>query len=355
MASILILSSDFPPLKGGVSTDTFNFYKLLQYRHSVDVCVFGINGENTENIRYFNIPKILYFNALKNILKKDYDLIIIRTIFPLGWMINAFNIKVQCIYFIYGQEIIARNPFKPRPSVYLTLKRADKIISISNFTASLIPNHSEIFYPLIDNSDYEYINSSSPQKDFIIGSIGRLENHKNFISIIRNIKSVSDIVFEKTGKRVKYIIAGSGEQINHYRNYIEKEDLMDFVELTGELSNKKRNEFLSSIDILVVPSIRDRNHVEGFGIVVQEAGLLGIPSVGYKSGGLTESIDIEELLAKENNEKAICKIIIKLLCNKKFYNEMSDESKKRSNRYTISLKRLDEFEELLGIGSGGRI
>ncbi len=355
MANILILSSDFPPLKGGVSTDTFNFYKLLQYRHIVDVCVFGINGENTKNVRYFNIPKIFYFNTLKNILKKNYDYIIVRTIFPLGWMINAFDIKSQCIYFVYGQEIIARNPLKPRPSVASTLKRADKIVSISNFTASLIPIHSEIFYPLIDKNDYDYINSGKPKKDFVIGSIGRLVNHKNFISIIRNIKSISDIVFEKTGKGVRYIIAGSGKQINHYRNYIKKENLMNFVELANELSNRERNEFLSNIDILLVPSIRDKNHVEGFGIVVQEAGLLGIPSVGYKSGGLTESIDIEDLLAKENDEKTICEIIIKLLCDKEFYNEMSDKSKKRSSRFTISLKRLDEFENLIGIGSGGRI
>ena len=154
---------------------------------------------------------------------------------------------------------------------------------------------------------------------------------------------------------MRYIIAGSGKQINHYRNYIKKENLMNFVELANELSNRERNEFLSNIDILLVPSIRDKNHVEGFGIVVQEAGLLGIPSVGYKSGGLTESIDIEDLLAKENDEKTICEIIIKLLCDKEFYNEMSDKSKKRSSRFTISLKRLDEFENLIGIGSGGRI
>ena len=354
MANILILSSDFPPARGGIATDSFNLFKLLSKRHNVHTHIFGMEGKNTDSIIYHNVPKISYLKILKELFSRNYDIIILRTMFPLAWMTAMLKPKARTILFIYGQELISRNYLKLRPSVKWTLEQMDEIISISRFTDSLIARESRIFYPLIDAVQYKSVNMKQDKKTFTIGTMGRIEPHKNHMAVLRNISLIDDAL-EKENRKLNYIIAGQGSNEQVLRDYVKKNNIEHIVSFMQCPDNDSRDEFYNSIDLLVMPSIRDRNHVEGFGIVVQEAGLYSKPSLGYASGGLEESLEYNSVRCAEDDEACLCKSIISMALDSSKYREEADAALARSQKYIINEKRCDEIDELLGIGSGGRI
>jgi len=351
MADILILTSDFPHLKGGIAAYSFNLMSLLEAKHKVDVCVFGVKSANRNGISYFNSKKIFYPKEIKSIIKKRrYDYILVMTILPLGWMLNLIKHSCKTAYFVYGQEIIAKRGFKPRPAAEAIISKADKIIAISNYTSGLIKQNSSVFYPLAKSVDEcprkkNLMNSEYP---FIIGSAGRLVKHKNFISVIRMIKKINSIINKNTGRNVEYHIMGKGPEEREWKRFAEKEGVSDRVRFLGELNVAEADKFYRSIDVLVVPSIKTADAVEGFGMVVQEAALRGVCSAGYGSGGISESIQDIDMIAEEGDEIRLSEIIIKILSDQKFRLNKEETATKNAQKFLISDKRLKEFEAILG-------
>lgn len=354
--NILLLTADFPPARGGIAKASSNLLKLVQRRYNVKTLVFNIEGRSRDNTEYIQagilkIPPIIS-QYLKN---NNVDMIMVMTIFPLGWILPYVSSGIPSVYFIYGSELIEKNRYKLRPSHNIILKNAYRTIAISRFTASLVKTDADIFYPLIDSGQYNTSMDRKHKDYFTIGSIGRIVRHKNYRAVLECMASISRRVESATGKSVKYQIAGTGPGLTDLQDIIDRNELGEHAEILGNIDDSQRDRFYSSIDVLAVPSITTDRAVEGFGLVVQEAGLFGVPSAGFSSGGLAESIEDSELLADEGDQKGIEDIIVKLLTDNQFYNKKSGEALSRTDKYKISDIRLDDLERILGIGSGGRI
>ena len=71
-------------------------------------------------------------------------------------------------------------------------------------------------------------------------------------------------------------------------------------------------------DILCLPSYR-----EGFGSVVIEAAACGIPTIGYKTNGLIDSVVNNKtgILVDYKNIDELCKAMLKLLKNSSQLNQ----------------------------------
>ena len=354
--NILLLTADFPPAGGGIAKASSNLLKLLQRRYNVKTLVFNIEGRSRDSIKYEQAGIVKMPRIIRQYLRNnDIDMIMVMTMFPLGWILPYVNAGIPSVYFIYGSEIIEKNRYKLRPSHNIILKNAYRTIAISEFTASLVKTDADIFYPLIDAGQYSTGANRKHSDHFTIGSIGRIVRHKNYSAVLECIASISHRVESATGKSVKYQIAGTGPGLTDLQDIIDRNELGEYAEILGSIDDSQRDRFYSSIDVLAVPSIATDRAVEGFGLVVQEAGLFGVPSAGYSSGGLAESIEDSELLADEGDRKGLEDIIVKLLTDKQFYDKKSESALGRTDKYKISDERLDDLERILGIGSGGRI
>lgn len=347
MAKILILTSDFLPNLGGIATDTKHLFNLLKQSHDVKLFAFGLSGESKEGIVYIPEKKYLWFSVLKSILEKEtYDVVIVRTVLPLGWMLNLIKTKSKKIYCIYGGEVLSdiNKKIFIRPDVKDIIKNCDKIVVNSIYTNSLIDNRGEIFYPII--SDFEY-HAKNNEKNNVIGCVGRLVEHKNYIALLKSIKYIDESVMSITGKGVKLQIVGDGQLYQKYNDFAVLNNISELVSFTKGTLWNKMGEFYSKLKILAVPSITTKNGVEGFGMVIQEAGLFGAVSVGYRSGGVPESIADDELLADENDEDGLKKVIVKLLSDEEFFVKKSQNALIRSRKYLAGKSRLEEFERII--------
>ena len=100
--------------------------------------------------------------------------------------------------------------------------------------------------------------------DYVIGHVGRFCNQKNQLFLLKVFKSISN-----ENPRVKLMLIGDGELKSKITRYIEKNNLIEKVILTGSVNDVYK--YYNSMDLLVMPSI-----YEGLPVVGVEAQYNGL-------------------------------------------------------------------------------
>ena len=101
-------------------------------------------------------------------------------------------------------------------------------------------------------------------------------------------------------------------------------------------------------DILVLPSFR-----EGFGLVIMEAAAMGIPAIGSKIYGLSDSIIHGEtgLLVTPKDSGELAKALHKFVYDTELCSKFGQSAQKRALEYfssnIINKKIIREYERLL--------
>ena len=89
---------------------------------------------------------------------------------------------------------------------------------------------------------------------------------------------------------MKYIIIGDGPCRTELENEVKKLGLHKNVDFVGSLTGVEKNAYLINSDIFVMPGIKDKDNVEGFGIAYVEAAYYGVPGVANDVGGAAEAV-----------------------------------------------------------------
>jgi len=116
-------------------------------------------------------------------------------------------------------------------------------------------------------------------------------------------------------KKVTWQIAGTGDQ-DYLARVLEvcREEVVNY-HLIGEVSDENLAWAYGNADIYVMSSRSLPRSIEGFGITYLEAGLFGIPVVGYCTGGVKEAVVDGEsgYLVEEGNVRALSDALEKLI------------------------------------------
>jgi glycosyltransferase involved in cell wall biosynthesis len=108
--------------------------------------------------------------------------------------------------------------------------------------------------------------------------VGRLTDLKGVDHLIRSIPEAA----RKLGRRVLLTVAGDGPERSRLENLART--IGTPVEFRGWVDSDAKIELMHQSDLLAVPSLWP----EPFGLVGLEAGSLGLPAVGYSSGGIPD-------------------------------------------------------------------
>lgn len=171
--------------------------------------------------------------------------------------------------------------------------------------------------------------SSGP---LIIGSVGRLSEQKDFSVLLKAVIKIDGI---------KMVIAGEGELRSKLEALIKKLNLSDRVELLGNEKDMKK--FYKKLDIFVLPS-----KWEGFGIVILEAGLSGLPVIASRIDGIKEIIENKKdgLLFESGNIFELTKLINKLAVDREQRAKLGRALRKKvENKFSIEVM-VKKYEKL---------
>lgn len=116
--------------------------------------------------------------------------------------------------------------------------------------------------------------------------VGKLSPIKGVQYLLEAFGLIKDI-FPET----QLVLVGSGIMEQQLREQVETTGLSSRVVFAGQQGKASVRDHLHASEVLVVPSVKDKNgQVEGFPVVMMEALAAGVPVVGTRAGGTPEGI-----------------------------------------------------------------
>jgi phosphatidyl-myo-inositol dimannoside synthase len=351
---LILISSEFPPLPGGIGNHAYNLTKyLISSGYTIEV-VTPFRSKNIENeINYdkglnFKVYRyqkkiknyiILFFKLLKKGNVNPRSTFIASGMIPLiicGLYKFFFN-KNKTILFAHGSDINTKNFFF-KIFVSFTINYFDLIIVNSNYTSKIIQRNHKKRSTVINNgidlklfkkiSDFDKtkVLNLNKLKIVTVGTISERKGQKNIIEILPELI--------KKYKNITYHMIGLPKDSGCIMKLAKKKNVVDNIFIHGALSNIEMIKVLKSTDIFMMLSEKTSNgEYEGFGIAVIEANYLGIPAIGSKACGLSDSIINGKtgFLVNPKNKKEILSSFNSII---KQYGNFSKASKIHAEKYS---------------------
>lgn len=172
-----------------------------------------------------------------------------------------------------------------------------------------------------DEKDHDIEN-----KPFKIVTVGRLVEIKGQVYGIKAVKVIKD-----KGYNVAYTIVGDGDELINLQELVAKLNLEDTVTFYGLGNQNEIKLVLKEHHLFLMTSTSDRNgRSEAFGVVSLEAQAMGLPVLGFQSGGFPETL-IEGktgVTVKDKDIEAMANTIEDLILNGGKLQEMGKAAKK---------------------------
>ncbi len=304
---ILVISSEFPPGPGGIGSHAFNLSNELNKRgHEVIINTKSDYVDKNQEILFdlrcpykvfrFKRKKMTIQNWIhrlvvirRTILKYRIRHIIISGEFSI-WTIPLIKIysNVKITSVIHGTEL-GKNFFL-RWTLFC-LEKSNNIISVSNFTKSLIPKNLRLKTHVINNGididEWSLTGNRSTLENFpILLTVGSISIRKGQYNVIKLLPHII-----KEYPLTHYHCVGNYNDKENLLKLIKQLKLNDFVTLHGILKHSELEKMYRIAHINMMLSNNNNNtDFEGFGISVLEGNLYGVPAIGAKESGLEDAI-----------------------------------------------------------------
>jgi glycosyltransferase involved in cell wall biosynthesis len=255
------------------------------------------------------------------------------------------------VYKIYPQTIKQNRRYYYNLLFDLSMKRADKIISVSSNTKKDIIKYLKIesdkIVTILEGVDNERFNSinvgtnTESIKEIItkkyILFVGNVEPRKNLATLLKAFSAIHNQL-----EHDLVIVGARGWKNSDVFDVVEKLNLHDRVIFTGFIKDDLLPILYRKADLFVFPSI-----YEGFGLPVLEAMASGTPVISSNSSSLPEVVKDAALLFDPLSEQEISECILKIVNN----NEISKKFIQKGFRRVDNLSWSDTAEKTIEIYS----
>ena len=357
---ILLVTGDFLPIKGGISTLFFELCSkipqiiVLTKKTSNDEAFDSMQKISIRRINILNKfiqPFIFVISAFRTVKKEKIDKLICgQLLVPgfVGYIIHKL-LKKPYYVFTYGPEFIMHKLWFPL--MKLILKNATKIITISDFAKTKLIEqnilHSKIavFTPGVNTVRFnpnlnaeKILKRHNLYNKIVLLTASRLYTNKGIDKMINLMPEIS-----RKYPNAVYIIVGKGRE-ERYLKKLAAERSKENIIFVGEVSDETLPLYYASCDvfILLTREVPSKGFVEGFGIVFLEANACGKPVIAGRAGGSPEAVEdkITGLVVDPLNDKEILSSIEKLLEDRNLREKLGSNGRIRAeNEFSWDRKR----------------
>ncbi len=278
---------------GGMEKVSFSLAQELSKKTNLTVLSWGKSQKYLPFVLPYFLFKAAYIISTKKI---DHVHLGDALLSPLGLVLKrTFNIRTSVT--VHGLDIT----FKFRPYQFIVprcLSLMDSVICISNATLEEckkrgVPTKKCTIIPWgVDSIEYRmnftridlesFLKANIRNKKVII-TVGRLVERKGVYWFIKS-------VFPKLSSNFIYLVVGTGEEYANIKNLINDLNLNNRVFMLGRVSDSNLKLIYNTSDIFIMPNIKVKDDIEGFGIVAIEASSAGLPVIASKLEGITEAV-----------------------------------------------------------------
>jgi glycosyltransferase involved in cell wall biosynthesis len=173
----------------------------------------------------------------------------------------------------------------------------------------------------------------------IIGYIGRIIKAKGLVCLFKALSEIK-------GEDWKLVLVGKGKDKQLLIKLAENLEIINHIYFIGAISHENVPNYLSLMDMLVLPSLTTDKWKEQLGHVIIEAMACEVPVIGSDSGAIPEVISKAGLIARENDHLDWAKKIKLLVKSPSRRRALAKKGKKRIlTTYTnkIIAEKIREF------------
>lgn len=273
-----------------------------------------------------------------------------------GGLIGFFN-RRQVIWHVRNvQQTIS---LSAAINVLSLLPAVKKIICVSTAAANQFRYSKDkiaVIHNGIDTEEYDprtsvgtlRIEYGLKRGTVIVGSIGRIVPRKGYEFLIKAANAVCSKLGDKN-PGVKFIVVGDtphffrNDHLYHIKELVRKYGLENYFIFTGYKTDIRP--YLKDFDIFVIPS----NYPDPFPRTVIEAMSFEIPVVGFRVGGIAESVANHKtgLLSDPGNTMDMGKNISDLILDRALRRKMGIAGRERVVELFSAEQRSKEIEKIV--------
>jgi phosphatidylinositol alpha-1,6-mannosyltransferase len=355
---ILFITWNYPPKVGGMEMMLSQL--VTQLKRHAHITVIGpyangyedLNEENTirptkNGILAFMLTALL--RGFTTLQKNRCDIIIAGSalIAPISVLLGTLFHRPVVIY-IHGLDLLYENKLY-QMLIHLFLPRCDLLFANSSNTADLAvklgvsAERIKVINPGLDFSEFKILSTTNKTYEglhlkgrLVLLSAGRLAPRKGIPEFIEHV--LPSLIIDYP--HLLFLIAGDNpvQSLTHKADVKKRiikaaqaNGVTDHINLLGFVTRTQLLQLFSVCDIFVLPAIEMPGDIEGFGIVLIEAGAAGRPVVSTRLGGINDAVEDNHtgLLVKAGDWAQMSAALRRLLDNEKLRLTMGQSARKR--------------------------
>jgi phosphatidylinositol alpha-1,6-mannosyltransferase len=368
MNKIIIVSSEFPPLPGGIGNHAYGLFRAFT-KLGFDVSVLT-NSRHPESenlwvnanlIRHkvkflprrkvefltYLMRVVEFFKLIKEANSKNEESWFIYSGKFSVWLLGlwVFNNRTKSCVVIHGTELLqigfAKRLFQK------SLNKADLVVSVSNFTKTRLHEH----YMVPHSKSFVINNGYLPKQNSLIKviefsergneklnliTVGNLTERKGQINVIEAIPNIKKFI-----PCVNYTMVGIPTELKFINPTIQELKLEKEINIVGAVEDDEKWYLLGQADIFMMLSQELKNgDFEGFGIAILEANSIGVPAIGSRNSGISDAIrdGFSGVLVDPCDKIEIANAVLTIMANYPFF---SNEAKKHALTFQWDQKILE--------------
>lgn len=264
--------------------------------------------------------------------------------------------RAKVVISIHGGDVFGLDSPLFRKIKAWTLARADAVIVNSSATQakaeSLFAGRDYPIIPMGIDTDLFVPLAAKPKHDKLeILFVGRVASDKGPIYLV---KAINELVASNQ-KKLHLTIVGSGPELARLQSYVGRHKLAKFIDFAGWTQHEELPKYYASADLLVAPSIINKNGwQEAFGLIFAEALACGTAVIGTSTGGIKDIVRDGEtgFLVEQKDPTALALAIQKFLDDPALVITMGQRGRKfivNNFAKDKTAKRYQQiFDELIG-------
>jgi glycosyltransferase involved in cell wall biosynthesis len=357
---VLFISRKFPPSVGGMEQFAYDLSQALAARVNLKLVAWGGHGRLRAVL--VAIPN-LFIRSFTALAKGGTDIIHVNdgVMAPAGYILSRL-FRQPFTVVIHGLDITYGNPLF-KAVVPWAVRRAAAVFCISEASAIAarrqgIPDSKIHVINLAVNDDLRG-RSTRPEllkkleltdDNKILLTVGRLVERKGVAWFITDV--LPGLV--KSYPKLVYVVVGEGVERGNIETAVAETGLEVHVRLLGRVTDDLYQAAYNGADVFVMPNVVVAGDMEGFGLVVLEAALCGLPVVAADLEGIRDAVTDGEngQLVPDRDAAAFAGAISRYLDDPKSARQAGEKAR----RYTLAHYQWDNiarryaavYEQVLG-------
>ncbi len=317
---LLYVSQSFPPAKrplanvGGMQRVAVELYQALAQQPDIDLDAIVLRS----SWRWHHIVGIGWlFTTYRQIRRKaergEIDAVLFSSMVPaalatvLRRTLEPRGIPMAAI--AHGRDVTQPGPYQLL-LVRRILAALDAVLPVSRATGAecvkrgfpehklrVIPNGVDTgrFVPRTDLGTRRRALADAlgdaapalPDEALLLCSVGRQVPRKGFAWFVEEVMPLLP-------DDVHYWLAGAGPEADAIADAAQRQGVASRVRLLGRIADEALTTLYRGADLFVMPNVPIPGDIEGFGIVMLEAGLSGLPAIASRLEGIQDVITEDE-------------------------------------------------------------